>query len=227
MSEILDKLGIYDLVAVLLSGISVLTISLLILQVVYNVSVELNLMVNEMLSFLVISYFVGVVLQEAGSLIVRKTLGKNGRLFNQVMVDSYISITEWEKAQIFSYVKSQLNLKDDNSDVIYNYCKYRVFKNSDTSRIDRDQSLSAMSRSLSLYFLGVSISSAFSICVSFSLSRLLLLSISVILTILFYNRFIRFVRMRYSNILRMFYYNEQDSIQEWRKANSVGSKQII
>ena len=163
MSEILDKLGIYDLVAVLLSGISVLTISLLILQVVYNVSVELNLMVNEMLSFLVISYFVGVVLQEVGSLIVRKTLGKNGRLFNQAIVDSYISITEWEKAQIFSYVKSQLNLKDDNSDVIYNYCKYRVFKNSDTSRIDRDQSLSAMSRSLSLYFLGVSISSAVSV----------------------------------------------------------------
>ena len=223
MSEILDKLGIYDLVAVLLSGVSVLTLSLLILQVVYNVSVNLNLMVNEMLSFLVISYFVGVVLQETGSLIVRKILGKNGRLFENVIADSYTSITEWEKKEIFSYVKSQLNLKDDNSDVIYNYCKYYVFKNSDTTRIDRDQSLSAMSRSLSLYFFAVSIVAAVSACVSFTLLRLLLCIVSVILSALFYNRFIRFIRMRYSNILRTFYYDKQGAIQVWHKAKSENS----
>ena len=35
MSKILDKLGIYDLVAVLLSGISISTFTILVLQLIF------------------------------------------------------------------------------------------------------------------------------------------------------------------------------------------------
>lgn len=67
MNKILDKLGIYDLVAVLLSGISISTFSLLIMRIVYNKQVDLDLQVNETLLFLVLSYFVGLIFQELGS----------------------------------------------------------------------------------------------------------------------------------------------------------------
>lgn len=63
MNKILDKLGLYDLIAVLLSGISILTISIFVLQYVYKVSVDIDLMVSDTLTFFVFSYFVGLIFQ--------------------------------------------------------------------------------------------------------------------------------------------------------------------
>lgn len=72
MNKVLDKFGIYDLVAVLLSGISICTFSLIVLQFIYKVNIDIQLQVNETLSFLVMSYFVGLIFQECGSLIQKK-----------------------------------------------------------------------------------------------------------------------------------------------------------
>lgn len=155
MNKILDKFGIYDLVAVLLSGISICTFSLLVLQLVYKIHIDIGLQVNETLSFIVISYFLGLIFQECGSLIQKKIHKNNALLKKALKVsdESHILLTETEKNGVYAYVKSKLNLENDNDNVVYNYCKFYIIENCDTTRIDKDQSLSAMSRSLSLYFM--------------------------------------------------------------------------
>ena len=56
MSKILDKLGIYDLVAVLLAGISISTFTILVLQLIYKIPIDTNLQVNETLLFFGIDF---------------------------------------------------------------------------------------------------------------------------------------------------------------------------
>lgn len=51
MNRILDKLGLYDLIAVLLSGVSISTFSILILQNVYKVTIDISLQANETFNY--------------------------------------------------------------------------------------------------------------------------------------------------------------------------------
>lgn len=76
-SAILDKLGIYDLIAVLLPGISILTFSVLVIQYVYKIEIK-GLQINETLTFLVLSYFIGLIFQEIGSLLQNKLMIGSG-----------------------------------------------------------------------------------------------------------------------------------------------------
>ena len=50
ISAILDKLGIYDLIAVLLPGINILTFSVLTMQFIYEIEIK-GLQINETLTF--------------------------------------------------------------------------------------------------------------------------------------------------------------------------------
>lgn len=51
MNRILDKLGLYDLIAVLLSGVSISTFSILILQNVYKITIDISLQANETFNY--------------------------------------------------------------------------------------------------------------------------------------------------------------------------------
>lgn len=211
MNKILDKFGVYDLVAVLLPGISISTFSVLILQMVYKVSVDVNLQVNETLTFLVLSYFLGLVFQELGSIIQKKITYKNNGLLKEALntsKDSHLYLTENEKKGIFSYVieKLRLNVNENNENIVYNYCKFYVLESGDTSRIDKDQSLGAMSRSLSLYFIMLSIVILNSVFLQPSLFKIVLIILSLAFTVLLYNRCVRFAKLRYIYIFREFYY---------------------
>lgn len=123
--------------------------------------------------------------------------------------DSHTYLTEVEKDGVYSYVINKLNLDDNvnNDNVVYNYCKYYLIENEETTRIDKDQSLSAMSRSLSLYFSLLSILMFVSILFQPSLIKFVSIIISLILAILFYYRCIRFAKLRYIYIFRAFYYS--------------------
>lgn len=71
MDKVLDKLGLYDIVAVLLSGMVITTLSYLLLTVVYAINIEaLNNGFDSgvVFIFLILSYFIGLVFQELGSL---------------------------------------------------------------------------------------------------------------------------------------------------------------
>lgn len=209
MNKILDKLGIYDLVAVLLSGISICTFSLLVLQLVYNFHINIELYVNETFSFLVISYFLGLIFQECGSLIL-KIIYENNKLLKKALKvsnNSHILLTKIEKDRIYDYVKSELDIKYYNDNIVYNYCKFYVIKNYDTSRIDKYQSLSAMSRSLSLYFAILAIFTLINVFMDPTYFNIILVFVSVIFSVLLFFRCIRLAKLRYIYIFRIFYYN--------------------
>ncbi len=208
MSKILDKFGIYDLVAVLLSGINICIFSLLVLQLVYKIPIDIELQVNKTLSFLVISYFLGLIFQEFGSLVQKIITHKNNTLLKKALKVSDKSntlLTETEKDGVYTYVKSKFNVENDN--IVYNYCKFYIIENYDTTRIDKDQSLSAMSRSLFLYFVILAIIALINIFFNPNHLNIILLSVSIILLALFRYRWIRFTKLRYIYIFRTFYYN--------------------
>ena len=103
MSKILDKLGIYDLVAVLLSGISISTFTILVLQLIYKIQIDTNLQVNETLLFFVLSYFLGLIFQEISSFIQKKSTHKNNRLLKAALKtssNSHIYLTDIEKSAL-------------------------------------------------------------------------------------------------------------------------------
>lgn len=211
MNKILDKFGIYDLVAVLLSGISISSFTLWVLQVIYGFPLDMNLQVNETLLFFVVSYFGGLIFQEGGSLIQKIFTHKNNRLLKAALKtenNSHIYLTDVEKIGVYSYIikKLELDPNEDNDNVVYNYCKFSIIENGDTTRIDKDQSISAMARSLSLYFtllaLGVLIINLFKP----SIASIVLVIISVIFALLLHYRCERLMKLRYIYILRNFYY---------------------
>lgn len=211
MNKILDKLGVYDLVAVLLSGIGISTFSILVLQLIYKVSINVNLQVNETLTFFVLSYFCGLVFQELGSLMEKKIIYKNNGLLKKALStsnNSYIYLTQNEKKAVYLHVieKLELNPNENNDNIVYNYCKFSIIESGDTSRIDKDQSLSAMSRSLSLYFTLLFIIILPSTLFQPSLLKIVLVIVSLALAVLFYRKYVKYAEMRYVYIFRTFYY---------------------
>ena len=211
VSKILDKLGIYDLVAVLLSGICIFTFSILVLQLIYKIPIDINLQVYETLLFFVLSYFLGLVFQEISSFI-QKSTHKNNRLLKAALKtsnNSHIFLTDIEKNGVYLYVTEKLNLNpdEDNDNIVYNYCKFYILENSDTTRIDKDQSISSMGRSLSLYFALLTFIVFVNCFFQPSIIKIVLVIISVCFSILLYYRCIRFAKLRYINIFRIFYYN--------------------
>lgn len=215
MNKILDKMGIYDLFGVLLSGISMSSFTMLIMYYIYNIKSLNNqsLLINETLLFIIISYFLGVIFQEIGSFFYKNIIYKNNTLLKSVLTPTlsypYNFITDKEKKEIYAFVEKQLNLDShaDNDSIIYNYCKYSVIEKLDASKMDKDQSLSVMSRSLSLYFFVLFLIGLFSIFIIFKLSYCILSVFSLLLSLLLHKRSIRFIKLRYTYIFRCFYYN--------------------
>lgn len=211
MSKIFDKLGIYDLVAVLLSGICMSTFSILVFQLIYNVPVTVDVHVDETILFFVLSYFLGLIFQETGSFIQKKCIYRNNRLLKDALktsANSHIYLTANEKNGVYSYVIGKLHLNPDaeNDNIIYNYCKSYIVEHKDTTRIDRDQSISSMARSLSLYFFILSIIFFSNVPFQPSVLKIILSIASIYVSILPNYRCKRFAMLRYINIFRIFYF---------------------
>lgn len=215
MNEILDKLGIYDLIGVLLPGICISTFSLCILRY-FNLEQLISLSdfkISETVSFLIISYFLGVIFQELGSLVFNRMLHKNQKYLSSVLHTSKnntYSLTREEIEGIFYYVGYKLNLQNPflHYDDVYNYCRFQLSGTDQITKSDKDLSISGMSRSLSLYFFVAPILLYILPSVRTQLrSYLLLLITSFAISFILYWRYVRFVKMRYVKIFRAFYYN--------------------
>ncbi len=203
MDEILEKLGIYDLTVLLLTGMIILIFSLKILMI-FN----LNFEVNDTMQFLVISYFLGMIFQEIGYKINDKEM--LNKVFEEQSQNYRISLSQKEVIHIKDTVAHNLNIKiyNLNNTEIYNYCKIKYLKFSKGSiEIDKQQSIGGMARSLFLYFVLVFLITGIKFSVCFDKRCICLSGISFICAIIFRHRYIRFYRMRYVHILRAFYYN--------------------
>lgn len=231
MNQILDKLGIYDLTAVLLSGTIIVTFSVLTGKVLFHIELLDAFEVDNTLFFLVISYFVGLVFQELGSMIQKLIICRNNRLLIRALdtslTHSHQCLTTEEMNSVYGIVKKELALEGlPNIAVLYNYCKYQLIINGDMSKMDRDQSIAGLSRSVSLYF--------FVLFVIVYLKAIDLQStiyfgyafVALMLSIMLGYRCARFITMRYVDIIRTFYYKyiqtqTQDDKSRSRKCISL------
>lgn len=212
MNEVLNKLGIYDLVGVLLSGMIMSTFSIIIIFLMYDFSVTDYLGISETLVFLIVSYFIGMIFQELGAILQRKKFDKDKKWLSSILDTSKTSndyLNNDEINGVRSYVNKKLkeidNKFDTNNDTnIYYYCKSHI---GDMSQIDKEQSLSAMSRSLYLYFAVLT----FWFCVDVfrqpSLLKIVFIFVSLFFKVLFFQRCKRFTKLRYAYIIRKFYYD--------------------
>lgn len=212
MDKILEKLGIYDLVVLLLTGMVILFITIKIIPY-FNCNCEMN--IDDSFQFLIISYFVGMIFQELGSkLNCRKLLKCVFRQCN----DLRISLSQKEKDFIVGSVSKELNINfsEDSILEVYNYCKDNYLKSRKTTiEIDRQQSIGGMARSLAIYFSIVFLIALIKFIINTSSTYFFVMIISLLFTYIFYNRYIRFFKMRYVHILRAFYYDNNKKKKYW------------
>lgn len=211
MSEALEKLGIYDLMAVLLSGVCITTFSLLADQILFQSQLSNFIKVEETISFLVISYFIGLVFQEIGSFIYKKLIQLDKTILEKVLDksnDTSLTLTQEEKDGIKKAVLKRINVQTDRDiDMVYNYCKFHLISSGSVARADKDQSTSGLSRSLSLFFFILAIITTWSAISAQYVAYFVYAVGELVLSCLLYYRCRRFVQMRYIYILRSFYYS--------------------
>lgn len=166
LNEIFEKLGLYDLVAVLLSGICIMVMTLIINPFTWKLPLVEILMLESTPIFLLLSYIVGVFFQEIGSLILRR-FDRNEKLLKQTIpqeaniedLDYRISLSRLEKKLLKDVCLKAMSKRQiiDESQIdenyMYNFSKfYLIEKNKEMQRLDKDQTIAAFSRSLALYY---------------------------------------------------------------------------
>lgn len=217
IDKILERLGLYDLVAVLLTGVCVIVLSTLIGKYYWQTDAIEELILDKTIYLLVLSYFIGVILQECGSRLQRWRFEKN-ELLEAVFKDkdeknttsSHVTLAEDEAEAVCALVKEKLgNSEEPSKEMVYNYCKFGLTSKEHQARAEKDQALLAMSRSLSIYFFFASLAALAGSVVkgggrSFWGIAGIILMFGLIR--LFYGRFIKFTKLRYAYILRAFYY---------------------
>lgn len=206
LDKLLDKLGFYDLIGVLLPGITATGFSILADKIFFHIGLYEYVSTEDMFLFLMVSYFVGVVLQEGGSIIMKRCDREN-KLFNHSLVpreNRRDSITEKEK-EMFSEVikKSFPEGTDPDWQMMYNFCKH---SGGNTLSTDKDHSIAAMSRSMGLYFAILTI--VFSIYAIQNSNAYILAAIvmSCVISLLMLYRSYRFYKIRYIRIFRNYTY---------------------
>lgn len=221
IDTILSRLGIYDIIGVLLSSALITYITKIMVEALWS-SVYLSVLDNALMAFL-ICYFVGLIFQEITSFVHKNWIcrSKNRYLINAITPSSqhYMLMEDEEIDVVNKYVSDKLGIGDlkRKDNIIYNYCKNYYVKNANTVGADRDQAIAAMARSLSFYCFVATLVPLIKIICLFSNSsvkccNIILLSVLitglVLLGFLLYHRFARFTYRRFITIYRYYLYNE-------------------
>lgn len=214
MDKVLDKLGIYDLVAVLLSGICALGTTYISDELVFHHGLSLYINPENTAIFLILSYLVGTILQELGSIITKRLTNKKSKLLLQALdvnrTNRYIS--EIELRQIYVIVQTKLQLQNTpDIDTVYNFCKHC---GGNSPQADKDQSIAAFSRSLALHFYIL-----FALILVHTIQKaqydyLFLSTLVLLIAFIFWFRSIRFYKLRYAKIIRQYYYTHISQNEE-------------
>lgn len=211
IDKFLNKLGIYDIVAVFFTGAIVSTITSLIIKYIYKY--DLPFSVSDPVIFITISCVIGWLLQEMGSFIFRKKYKRLHwlcKILDCNTNDNEIHISAKEVVLLNDKLN---NIGDDNLDDLeykYNYLKAFYIRHFDTSSIDRDQSMAAMARSLFIFsVLGSSIL-LFTFFVCFDFKYIVLLVAMLFITFFMFKRFRRFTIIRLEKIIRGYIYYEPE-----------------
>ncbi len=215
MDKALGKLGIYDIIGVWLTGVIIFFLTAIITNEVYHYHI---LQYSHLANPIVIvagGYFVGMFFQEIGNFLQRTIINKNEKMIHAILNETRTSfinrntgLTDVEK----EYFHNSLEFKDKKSDpeYIYNHCKYQVVSKTDVNGMDRNQVTAAISRSLGVYFVLVFFMvTSTMLCITDKIvAKCIVAAVSVFLSILFFYRSYRFVRIRYVQYFRAFYFDQ-------------------
>lgn len=216
--KVLDKLGMYDLIGVLLPGVTACAVSLVVDEAFFRAGLSRYLNADDLFTFLLIGYLIGVILQELGSLAM-KFLDKGERMLHKALepldnTKTHISREEWNMIESSVAVKL-CKEKPISKSLLYNHCKNA---GGNTTQADKDQSVAAMSRSLAVYFalLAAMLTGYYFLAKEFYIIALACVSLSLML--LLWKRSERFYIMRYIRIVRTYYYqsikkNEESQVK--------------
>lgn len=208
MEKVLDRLGIYDFWIIIVPGF------FLMCSVAFTSDVLLGTSImqvgitkfNDYIVFLLLVYFVGVVLQEIGSLLKKvKFLFYNERASNPIEL-----LTDDERIILGDALRSRFP-QISHTRTQYNLVNILLQEKSVASRYMKLNVLSLTSRNCSISFLIVITISIYSICCKINdklpidiLAHLGIVVVCALLFFLFINRANRFQQMWMKQILRAF-----------------------
>lgn len=224
LNKILDKLGIYDLTAVLLPGIITWSFTIISLRYCFSVDLQKSIVVDNVVFFLAISYSMGLVLQEVGSDIQKFLDYKSNTLLMRALKTdkkSHRRLTEVEKSGIAKSliehgVLSKEEVKecseceaiDHHPSKCFEYCRNVLFVTHNYLGLDKDRTLAAFSRSLAIFCICMLLAIMFWSILD-STIKIPIVCVLIVLFIIFSWRCYRLSVSWHMNILKRYYYIEQ------------------
>lgn len=206
MDKILDRMGLFDLIAVLLPGSIAVSLTIIFDQIIFGFGISKYVNTDDIVVFLIISYFVGMIYQEFGSLTYKYLINAKNAVLRRSLdtTRKNSSLTSAEKEAVQKIVCKELHLSempDDNQ--LFNYCRY---SGGSTAHSDKEQSLAAMSLNLSLYFFMLSLVIGFW-AIFHSVGNLGVAAVLLMIGLLLLQRSVRYYSVRFVRVVRTFYYS--------------------
>ncbi len=212
--KVLDKLGIYDLIGVLLPGVIACAVSVIVDEALLGFGLSRYINADDLLIFLLLGYLTGVILQEIGSLAMN-FIDRGQRMLHKALKpldDSRVHISSEEWELIESSVAMKLcKEKPISKNLLYNYCKNA---GGNSMLADKDQSIAAMSRSMAVYFSLLSLLLLGGALVTKEFRVMVFVCVSLLLSLLLWKRSERFYIMRYIRIVRAYYYRNSEQVKK-------------
>lgn len=212
--KVLDKLGIYDLIGVLLPGVIACAVSVIVDEALLGFGLRRYINADDLLIFLLLGYLTGVILQEIGSLAM-KFIDRGQRMLHKALKpldDSRVHISSEEWELIESSVAMKLcKEKPISKNLLYNHCKNA---GGNSMLADKDQSIAAMSRSMAVYFSLLSLLLMGGALVTKEFRIMVFVCVFSLLSLLLWKRSERFYIMRYIRIVRAYYYRNSEQVKK-------------
>lgn len=206
----LDKVGLYDFFGVFLSGMLMVVVSFYLDLPLMNLIENTDNDIINVILFMLESYFLGLILQEASSAIekkcfkFRKKARSNFLNDNNKIIDNELELKSFRELanKILSIQdNNHVYIKDEN-EYVYYQCKTFLETCGKSDKVNRINSLYAMSRSL-IVSLSLCLIAYF-ICniKSLGVQNFIVIFIIVLLILIFYRRTKRFSTYKVRVILR-------------------------
>lgn len=156
MDSALDKVGLYDFLGVFLSGMLLVVVSLYLDLPLVNLIENTNNDIINVILFMLESYFLGLILQESSSAIDKKYfIFREKARSNFLNDDNKIIDNELELKSFRELANKILSIQDNNhayskdeNEYVYYQCKAFLETHGKSDKVNRINSLYAMSRSL-------------------------------------------------------------------------------
>jgi len=206
----LDKVGLYDFFGVFLSGMLVVVVSFYLDLPLVNLIENTDNDIINVILFMLESYFLGLILQEASSAIdkkyfkFREKARSNFLNDDNKIIDNELELKSFRELanKILSIQENNHAYSKDENEYVYYQCKTFLETHGKSDKVNRINSLYAMSRSL-IVSLPLCLISYF-ICniKSLDVQTFIVIFIMILLILIFYRRTERFSTYKVRVILR-------------------------